>query len=130
MNGVAQTVYAYAGHLVMGDATYNHIYNGTDSTGSVTQRLRTDTAASPGDDAAADMNVEAEQEARDVSVSPGGAGEGGIDALHEAIVSNTDNSAAILEAAATPTGIGYHLFMVSVHCPFLCLSLVLLAMGT
>lgn len=30
----------YAGHLLMGDTTYNHIYHDTGSTGTVTQNLR------------------------------------------------------------------------------------------
>ena len=88
----------------MGDATYNHIYNGTDSTSSVTQRLRTDSTAHHEGDAQQHNSDGQQAGLRDGSVSPSAAGEGGIDALHEAIVSNTAGSAAMVQAGSTPTG--------------------------
>lgn len=91
-----------AGQLVMGDATYNHIYNGTDNTSSVTQRLHPGAAPAAEQedhDAAAGLP----DAARAGSVSPEAAADDGIDALHEAIVSNTDGSAPLM-AGGTPTG--------------------------
>lgn len=91
-----------AGQLVMGEATYNHIYNGTESTGSMTQRLRTDNAArvhQDDQDASGDLH----DEARAGSISPEADAQDGLDALHHAIVSNTDGSVS-LNAAGTPTG--------------------------
>ncbi|DBB09035.1 TPA: hypothetical protein ACH3X3_007660 [Trebouxia sp. C0006] len=87
-----------AGQLVMGDATYNHIYNGTDSTGSVTQRLAPGVAPQAEEE---EQNLAAPQ-AQDL-LSPGPAADDHLDALHNAIVSNTDGSAAAI-AAGTPTG--------------------------
>lgn len=86
----------------MGDATYNHIYNGTDSTGSVTQRLRPENAAhveQEGQHASGDLH----DEARARSVSSEADAQHVLDALHHAIVSNTDDSVS-LNAAGTPTG--------------------------
>lgn len=88
-----------AGQLVMGDATFNHIYNGTDSTGKVTQRLRPETAVQEDQDASGSLH----DEARARSISPEAGAQDGLDALHNAIVSNTDGSMS-LNAAGTPTG--------------------------
>lgn len=86
-----------AGQLVMGDATYNHIY--TDSTDSMTQRLRPETVEHVPQD-----NQDASgDEARARSISPEAGAQDGLDALHDAIVSNTDASVS-LNAAGTPTG--------------------------
>ena len=86
----------------MGDATYNHIYNGSDSTGSVTQRLRPENSAHiQREDQDASGNLHDEARAR--SISPEADAQDGLDALHNAIVSNTDGSAS-LNAAGTPTG--------------------------
>lgn len=91
-----------AGQLVMGDATYNHIYNGTDSTGKVTQRLRPETAEHvPQEDQDASGSLHDAARAR--SSSPEAGAQDGLDALHNAIVSNTDGSMS-LNAAGTPTG--------------------------
>lgn len=91
-----------AGQLVMGDATFNHIYNGTDSTGNVTQRLRPETAAdAPQEDQEASRGLHDEARAR--SISPEAGAQDGLDALHNAIVSNTEGSMS-LNAAGTPTG--------------------------
>lgn len=84
----------------MGDATYNHIYNATDSTGSVTQRLHPDGAAHVQEDQSASEVLHDDTRAR--SSSP--EAEDGLDALHNAIVSNTDGSVSMI-AAGTPTGI-------------------------
>ena len=83
----------------MGDATYNHIYNGTDSTGSVTQCLRP-TAKAEEDDRNAVGDLP--DKARADSVSPAAADDG-LDALHNAIVSNNDGSVPMV-AGGTPTG--------------------------
>jgi len=91
-----------AGQLVMGDATYNHIYNGTDSTGSVTQRLHPG-AAPQAEEEEQDMTAPQAQEPRAGLLSLGPAADDNLDALHDAIVSNTDGSAAAI-AAGTPTG--------------------------
>lgn len=88
-----------AGQLIMGDATYNHIYNATDSTGSVTQRLPQENAAHVQLDQGASEVMHDDARAR--SSSP--EAEDGLDALHNAIVSNTDGSAS-MNAAGTPTG--------------------------
>ena len=87
----------------MGDATYNHIYNGTDSTGSVTQRLRSDAVPQPEEAAEQDTTAVQGQEPRAASMSPVAADDVDLDALHDAIVSNTDSSAAMV-VAGTPTG--------------------------
>lgn len=86
----------------MGDATYNHIYNGTDSTGSVTQRLRPTAEAAAEED---DHNAVGDlpDKARADSVSPAAADDG-LEALHNAIVSNNDGSVP-MAAGGTPTGI-------------------------
>ena len=84
----------------MGDATYNHIYNATDSTGSVTQRLRSDARAQPEGQGGSGSP---EEQPRDSSASPEAAAGCDMDALHDAIVNNTDSSAALI-AAGTPTG--------------------------
>jgi len=94
-----------AGQLVMGDATYNHIYNGTDSTGSVTQRLAPGVAPQAEEE---EQNLAAPQ-AQDL-LSPGPAADDHLDALHNAIVSNTDGSAAAI-AAGTPTGTAQSVLM-------------------
>lgn len=91
-----------AGQLVMGDATYNHIYNGTDSTDSVTQRIRPENAAHVQQEDQ-DASGELQDEARAPSSSPEADAQDGLDALHHAIVSNTDGSVS-LNAAGTPTG--------------------------
>ncbi|DBA97231.1 TPA: hypothetical protein ACH3X1_014979 [Trebouxia sp. C0004] len=91
-----------AGQRVMGDATYNHIYNGTDSTGSVTQRLHPDVAPQAEEEEHA-MAAPQAQDSRAGLLSPGLAAGDNLDALHDAIVSNTDCSAAAI-AAGTPTG--------------------------
>ena len=106
ISGVAklrQTLCPGAGHLVMGDATYNHVYNGNDSTGSVTQRLRSDTVTQPEEEAEQDVTAGPGQELRTGSMSPVPADDVNLDALHAAIVSNTDGSAAAV-AARSPTG--------------------------
>ncbi len=97
----------------MGDATYNHIYNGTDSTDSVTQRLRSDTAAQPEEEEQDTIRDQGEQP-RASSMSPGAAADDGLDALHDAIVSNTDGSAALI-AAGTPTGAAEGIACVPAH---------------
>ena len=94
-----------AGQLVMGDATYNHIYNGTDSTGSVTQRLRPENAVHAQQDDQ-DASGELHDKARAQSISPEADAQDGLDALYNAIVSNTDGSAS-LNAANTPTGTAF-----------------------
>lgn len=86
----------------MGDATYNHIYNGTDSTGSVTQRLAPGVAPHA-EEEEQNMAAPQAQDARADLLSPGPAADDNLDALHNAIVSNTDGSAAAI-AAGTPTG--------------------------
>lgn len=87
----------------MGDATYNHVYNGNDSTGSVTQRLRSDAGTQPEEEAEQDLTAAPGQEPRAGSMSPVAAADVNLDALHAAIVSNTDGSAAMV-AARSPTG--------------------------
>ena len=94
----------HAGQLVMGDATYNHIYNGTDSTGSVTQRLHPSGTAAPAEDEYQDDADGIPEEARAGSISPTAGADTGLDALHNAIISNTDGSAAMI-AEGTPAGI-------------------------
>ena len=89
----------------MGDATYNHIYNGTDSTSSVTQRLPSGVAPQAEEE---EQNLAAPQ-AQDL-LSPGPAADDHLDALHNAIVSNTDGSAAAI-AAGTPTGTAQSVLM-------------------
>ena len=86
----------------MGEATYNHIYNGTDSTGSVTQHLRPENAAHVQQEDQ-DASGALHDEARARSISPEADAQDGLDALHNAIVSNTDGSGS-LNAAGTPTG--------------------------
>lgn len=90
-----------AGQLIMGDATYNHIYNATDSTGSVTQRLPPENAAHVELDQGAPEVMHDDTRAR--SSSPEAEAEDGLDALHNAIVSNTDGSVS-MNAVGTPTG--------------------------
>ena len=90
-----------AGQLIMGDATYNHIYNATDSTGSVTQRLRPENSAHVQEDQ--DAAGVLQDDARGRSSSPEAEAEDGLDALHDAIVSNTDGSVS-MNVAGTPTG--------------------------
>lgn len=101
----------YTGHLVMGDATYNHIYN---STGSVTQRTHPDIAAEPEEGEQLAIGAH-EEEPRAGPMSPDSAGDDGIDALHDAIVSNTDGSAPIIMAAGTPTGAALGLLASCAH---------------
>lgn len=91
-----------AGQLVMGEATYNHIYNGTDSTGSVTRRLHPEDAAHVQEEDQEPLEG-LYDEARARSISPEAEAQDGLDALHNAIVSNTDGSVS-LNAAGTPTG--------------------------
>ncbi len=93
----------------MGDATYNHIYNGTDSTGSVTQRLPPGVAPQA-EEEEQDMAAPRAQDPRADLLSPGPAADDNLDALHDAIVSNTDGSAAAI-AAGTPTGSAQSAFM-------------------
>ena len=99
----------------MGDATYNHIYNGTDSTGSVTQRLPPGVAPQA-EEEEQNMAAPQAQDPRADLLSPGPAADDHLDALHNAIVSNTDGSAAAI-AAGTPTGIAQSALMRMQACP-------------
>ena len=105
-----------AGQLVMGDATYNHIYNGTDSTGSVTQRLLPGVAPQA-EEEEQNMAAPQAQDPRADLLSPGPAADDNLDALHNAIVSNTDGSAAAI-AAGTPTGTAQSALIWMQACPF------------